>query len=286
MEFRTPVEIEPSSRKLSHSGPSPLFLGSCFSDNIASRLRRDGFSVVSNPGGALYNPASISAIVLRALSGKDFKESELVPGPRGSHLLALATPFSGENPGKIIADANSVLDSVRTCLQPGALCFLTLGTAFVFEWKATGTVVGNCHKLPAPLFSRRRLGVDECVELLSPVIDALENLGVSAVLTVSPVRHTADTLHGNSLSKATLHLAVDALCQRFPASVAYFPAYEAIIDDLRDYRFTAPDMKHPTDQAADYVYELFSKSFFSHETLLNAAECRRESARLAHRQIL
>lgn len=287
MKFRTPVEITASAHKLSHDGPQPIFVGSCFSDNIAKRLGMDGFSPISNPGGAMYNPMSVAGLLLRALRDEPFSDSELVEGPRGFHLLSLSTPFSGPDAGAIIESANTVLESLREALKPGAICFLTFGTAFVFEWNENGRAVGNCHKLPASLFTRRRLSVRECVDTLAPLIEALAECGIHTVLTVSPVRHTADSLHGNTLSKATLHLACDELCERFSAEgVSYFPAYEAIIDDLRDYRFTAPDMKHPTEQAADYVYELFKECYFTPDTARKAEACRRESLRSAHRPIL
>lgn len=285
MKFRTPVEIEPSPVKVSHGHP-PVFIGSCFSEHIAERLRRDGINALSNPGGAMYNPASISSLLLRAIREERFSEAELVAGPRGHHLLALATPFSGPDPEKIIKDANTVLETMLTNLHNSTICFLTLGTAYVYEWNATGAVAGNCHKLPAGLFSRRRLSVQECVCALSPAIAALSDLGIHTVLTVSPVRHTADTLHGNTLSKSTLHLASDALCGAYRGKVSYFPAYEALVDDLRDYRFTAPDMKHPTEQAADYVYELFRTCYFTPETEQEADIARRAYARAAHRSIL
>lgn len=285
MKFRTVVETEPSEIKLSHED-APFFIGSCFSTHIAERLRRDGFDVLSNPGGALYNPASIASFLQRALTGDYFREEELTEGPRGYHLMALATAFSGSDRSSIICAANSALESASARIVEGGVFFVTLGTAYVFEWKSTGCVVGNCHKFPASNFTRRRMSTDECVEALAPVVSALSERGVHTVFTVSPVRHTADTLHGNTLSKSTLHLACDVLLDKFPSTTSYFPAYEAIIDDLRDYRFTAPDMKHPTEQAADYVYELFEKCFFSEATIKVATEARKASARAAHRPIL
>lgn len=286
MKFRTPVEVEASKEiHLTHEMPL-LLIGSCFSDNIAARLIRDGFSPVANPGGALYNPASISTFVLRALEGRDFMEDELVDGPRGYHLLALSTKLSGPSPARIIEEANSMLRSVRDVLRPGGVCFLTFGTAYVFEWKESGEIAGNCHKLPASMFRRRRMSVEECVDAMRPLIERLAAREVKCVLTVSPVRHTADTLHGNTLSKATLHLACEEICSGYPDTASYFPAFEAIIDDLRDYRFTAPDMKHPTEQAADYVYDLFRQTYFTAATEQRAAEARKLHAREAHRPIL
>ncbi len=286
MKFRTPVEITPSDDvRIDHDTPL-LLLGSCFSDNMSSRLIRDGFQAVANPGGALYNPASISELILRAVKGIMFEDTELVNGPRGYHLLTLATPFSGQVKSEIIEKSNSVLSQINDVVRPGCICFITLGTAWVFEWKKSGKIAGNCHKLPGTLFDRRRLSVDECVRFLEPAVEALLSRGARIVLTVSPVRHTADTLHGNTLSKATLHLACERLCEMHGKHVTYFPAFEALIDDLRDYRFTAADMKHPNEQGADYIYELFMQCYFSTTTEHRAIEFRKVYARAAHRPIL
>lgn len=285
MDFRTPVKIEAGPVRLSHEKPV-TFLGSCFSDNMASRMIRDGFRVCSNPGGALYNPASIASFIIRAISCRDFKEEELVEGPRGLHLLDLATPFSGNDASEVISKANDALRRFRDNLVAGGVCFITLGTARVFEWRENGKIAGNCHKIPGTKFTERRMSVAECKAALWPAINALTQMNVHTVLTVSPIRHLADGLHGNTLSKATLHLASEQILSEFPYSTSYFPAYEALIDDLRDYRFTAADMKHPTDQAADYIYGLFSEAYYSPETLKHAAEYRKEAARTAHRPIL
>lgn len=286
MEFRTPVHVRQSGKVALDLEHPVVFLGSCFADNMASRLARDGFKVLVNPGGPLYNPASIASVLTRALDERDFELDDLTEGPRGYHLLDFASRFSGEEAQSVLRTANDALHGLSKFLKQTRTLFITLGTAFVFETCANGKIVGNCHKIPASFFRRRMLSTDECAGILRPLIQRLSREGICTVITVSPVRHTADGLHGNTLSKATLHLAADILCKEFDDFVEYFPAFEAIIDDLRDYRFTGPDMKHPTEQAADYVYELFCTAFMSPDTLSLALENRKSALRAAHRPIL
>ena len=160
---------------------------------------------------------------------------------------------------------------------------VTFGSAFVFE--RGGTVVGNCHKFPAKEFDRRRVDVDEIVTVWAELIDSLPDK-VRIIFTVSPIRHLADGLHGNQLSKATLLLAIDRLRSLYPDKTLYFPSYEIMLDYLRDYRFYAADMKHPSDVAADYIYEIFCGSYMTTATRDEALECRRRYRASQHRQIL
>lgn len=148
-------------------------------------------------------------------------------------------------------------------------------------------MVGNCHKFPAGDFDRRLLSVDEIVAAVSDSLHRMREAGVRRVVfTVSPIRHVADGLHGNTVSKAVLHLAVDRLCAEWGSFVSYFPAYEMMIDDLRDYRFYAADMKHPSDVAVDYIYEFFSNTYFNADTRRGAVEYRRQYKASLHRPIL
>ena len=165
-------------------------------------------------------------------------------------------------------------------LRRRPVVFITLGTAYVFERADNGEVVGNCHKFPASFFKRRRLSLAEATSAITDIRTILESVAEAVIFTVSPIRHTSDGLHGNNLSKATLLLACDA------AGVDYFPAYEALIDDLRDYRFYAADMKHPAPGPGDYIYELFSDTYFDAETLDRARQCRRDFMASRHRPIL
>lgn len=284
MRFRTEIEPIKSTVSISHATPL-LMLGSCFTDEIGGRLEADGFDVLHNPFGALYNPLSISNCLRRALSDEAYTTADLTVGPRGFHCLDYAMRFSG-------AEAQGVIDGIEDCrrsvagmLRRRPVVILTFGTSFVFERADSGSVVGNCHKFPPSFFNRRRLSVDECTDAVLGIAAMLAPVASAVLLTVSPIRHTADGLHGNNLSKATLLLACDSAVAS-SSCVEYFPAYEALVDDLRDYRFYAADMKHPSEVAADYIYELFSDTFFDSGTKARALQCRREFMASRHRSIL
>jgi len=285
MRFRTEIEPVRSTLRLDHSRPV-VMLGSCFTDNIGARLAADGFDVTANPFGALYNPLSVATPLLRALDRRPYDAADLRPGPRGFHCLDFSTAFSGADPDTILSDINTRLDNLRQTIdRPGATLIATFGTAYTFFLATEPTRhVGNCHKFPATAFTRRRVSPEEiaaCWRLLAARLRAESGID-RILLTISPIRHLADGLHGNTLSKATLHIAAEALAD----CCDYFPAYEIMNDDLRDYRFYASDMKHPSDTAVDYIYEKFAEAYFDKATAGEARRHRAESLHKAHRPIL
>lgn len=283
MRFRT--EYEPEKRPEIGRASRWLLLGSCFSDEIGSRLERDGFACVHNPLGPLYNPLSTARTVADALADRIYTVADLADGPRGHHCLDYASRYSGTDPQTVAEVVNADLRKVKTFFaEPGErVLAITFGTVFTFYRR--GVAVGNCHKFPAAEFERRPLTLAEIVGAWQPIIDRLPS-DIRIVFTVSPIRHLADGLHGNALSKATLLLAVDALVAANRCRCDYFPAFEILNDDLRDYRFYAADMKHPSETAADYIYQKFCDTYFSAATLDYALASRRDAARSAHRQIL
>lgn len=286
MRFRTEIELTRADFRIDHSTPIVL-LGSCFTDEIGVRLERDGFDVLRNPFGPLYNPASICTCVRRALcSDGAYTQADLTPGSRGFHCLDYASRYSGQDAAALLADINSTRRALGEALHRNPVVIITLGSAFVYSRADSGVPVGNCHKFPADFFERRLFTVDECVGQLSACTALLRKACVDhIVLTVSPIRHLADGLHGNTISKSTLQLAVDAVIGANQA-LSYFPSYEILLDDLRDYRFYASDMKHPSEQAVDYIYERFSDTFFTKDTMRDALAARRLSMAANHRPIL
>ena len=165
--------------------------------------------------------------------------------------------------------------------------FITLGTSWIYRLRSTGEIVANCHKEPATSFERSRMTVGQTVDTLAQAVNTLSsaNPQLKIIFTVSPIRHWKDGAHGNQLSKATLLLAIDELCNIFPRSVSYFPAYELMMDDLRDYRFYAPDMLHPSETAIDYIFEHFSHTFFSDETTTQIKQVSKITTAAAHRPL-
>lgn len=282
MKFRTELTCSRSAWQISHSDRL-LFIGSCFSDEMGRRLAERGFDISVNPFGPLYNPLSIANCIHRSLLRQYYTLSDLTPGPRGYHCLDYAMRFSGEDADSVLDAVNSRLDDMRARIEAGAIVFITLGTVFVYFLAETGRPVGNCHKFPPSTFIRRRISIEEAREALHSVTTALYAAGASQVVfTVSPIRHLSDGFHENTLSKASLHMAVDMLGE----SVAYFPSYEIVMDDLRDYRAYADDMVHIAPKAVDYIYEKFEEVFFSTATRQEAAAARKRFLSSQHRQIL
>lgn len=229
-------------------------LGSCFADEIGARLSDAGFDVLRNPFGTLYNPSSIASAVERLDSAAPFTPQDCVEMGAGaarvcsfSHHTSFARPTAEE----FLAYANARLEEDAQRWRACTHVILTLGTAWV--WRALERpgqpVVANCLKRPAGEFSHELLGVDACAELLRGIIDAHPDKRF--ILTVSPIRHLGDGAHANTLSKSTLHLAVGQV------DAAYFPAYEIVLDELRDYRFYADDLVHPAPAAIQLVWERF-----------------------------
>ena len=279
--FRTLQPVRRSPRPIGRD-EGIVLLGSCFSDSVGARLMRDGFRASVNAMGALYNPLSIAGAVSRALEHKPYIVADLTVVDGTAHCLDFESHRQGNDPTALLERLNVDFGRFADTLDEASTVILTFGTAWVFGLAGTQRVVGNCHKLPQTMFERRRITVDEIAEVWRPLLDRLAPRRV--ILTVSPVRHLADSLHGNQLSKATLLLAVERLCGECGAE--YFPSYEIALDDLRDYRFYAADLKHLSDTAVDYIYDIFCETYFTPGTMRLAAESRRSALRAAHRPIL
>lgn len=284
MRFRTEIETGRGSFEIAHSDRI-VMLGSCFTDNIGQRLERDGFDAVYNSLGPLYNPFSLARLIEDLLDGRRYKASDFVVDAEGvSHCLDFASKYQSGDAQALADELNSRMSLLAGQLRSASLLVVTFGSSVVYSLtSAADGTVGNCHKFPSSMFSRLTLTVEQIVERWKPLVARLKAMGVRLIFTVSPIRHLADGLHGNQLSKARLLLA----CDRLTADCAdYFPSYEIMLDDLRDYRFYAADMKHPSEQACDYIYETFQQKYFSKATMSEALRCRERALRLSHRPII
>ena len=281
----TPVHIPASPVKITYDD-AILTLGSCFADNIGRRLRTNLFLVDANPFGVLYNPLSVKQSLLTLLSDKRFTARDLFAHQSLWHSFAHSSLFSDTTPDRCLGRINNRLQQSRERLPHTRFILITWGTAQVYRHNASGLVVANCHKLTARDFTRRRLGTDEIAAEYRPLLDTLRGRlpGVRVIFTVSPIRHWKDGAHENNLSKATLLLAVDAL-QREYDFVEYFPAYELLLDELRDYRYYAEDMLHPSEMAVDYIWERFADCYFAPETRRQMKEIAQLVADRAHRPL-
>lgn len=275
--FRTAYSPSDQRRGIINHGRPVLLMGSCFSDNVGQRLARDGFDVMCNPTGVLYNPVSIVESLSMAGRGAAEAERGLYEYEGVWHHPMFHSSFSSKDRGAAAGKIREALGRLARMLRRNPVVVLTFGTAWVY-YDQGGRVVANCHKLPASRFTRRRLSVDECAAAMRAALDKLP--GCDVLATVSPIRHLADGFEGNSLSKATLRLAIEQ------AGLEYFPAYEILMDDLRDYRFYAADMKHPSEVAADYVYDLFTRSYCTTRTADEAARRRRLWLRSQHHPLV
>lgn len=266
MEFRTKVSLPPSEWEIRH-GQKLLLMGSCFAEHMGRRLDDSKFSCNLNPFGILYNPASIARALNYILVGTSFSVNDLMKYDDRWISLMHHGDFSAASPETCLAKINGRITQTFEMLGHADWLILTWGTAWVYLWKETGKVVGNCHRIPAANFERRRLNVDEIVDDYQTLIEKLRQLNpnLKILLTISPIRHLKDGLTGNQLSKSTLLLAADKLCAEL-TDCYYFPAYEIMMDDLRDYRFYADDMVHPSDMAVNYIWEQFSTQAFRHDT--------------------
>lgn len=261
-----------------------MLLGSCFATHIGARLQDARFRCDVNPYGVLYNPLSISAALREMLAGKVYAAADLYPHQGLWHSPMHHSDFSAATPAEALQRINSRLRPASAALPALDFLLLTWGTAWVYEDRTTGRVAGNCHKLPETRFLRRRLAVDEIVEDAASLLAGLwqQNASLQVVLTVSPIRHVRDGLHDNQLSKATLLLAAERVCAAFPDRVFYFPAYELLQDELRDYRFYAEDMVHPSAQAVNYIWERFCDFALADSERPVLAEKEREFRRSQH----
>ena len=252
MKFRTEIEAAPLAEGLEY-GAKIFALGSCFAENISERLRRSKFSIASNPFGILFNPASIAAAIDRLADARSFAVCDITAGKEGYFSFDAHSSLDGKTHTEAFGNLNKAVAQGSKALHEADWVILTFGTAWVYEHE--GRVVANCHKQPASQFERRRLSVTEIVERYSRLFEGILR-DKKVVLTVSPVRHIGDGLQENSVSKATLRLAVEELVAKYE-NAHYFPSYEILIDDLRDYRYYADDLAHPSNMAVDYVWERF-----------------------------
>lgn len=289
MKFRTEYRPLPSSLRLSPEHPVVL-LGSCFSQNIARKMIECDWEAF-NGVGTLYNPLSIAKVLDLLLFDDDFfttTKKSLFQAPDGLiHSWFFDTHFSRMSADECISAIENCRKNLVSTLSQAETLIVTFGTAWCYFLTEDKELVANCHKMPQDMFVRRRISITEIVDVWTKFCQQLKNRfpNLSIIFTVSPVRHMKDGFEGNARSKATLLLAVEEICNRYDFC-HYFPAYEIISDDLRDYRFYATDLVHPSDSAVEYIWEIFRQTFLDSrgENLLK--EGNRRYKALNHRPIL
>ena len=285
LKLQTPVPVGRSRVEVSPDDKICV-LGSCFADNIGDKMAELGFNACVNPFGTLYNPVSVCNSVSRLASGIPFTEDECVEMGSGAGLVCSFshhTSFARSTAEEFLDHANTSLAAASKAWNEAGKVIITLGTAWCFEYIPTGEIVSNCLKIDQKLFRRKRLSVQETSVLLRNLVG--RNPGKEFIFTVSPIRHLKDGAHGNQLSKSILILAVEDVCNAFPERCEYFPAYEILLDELRDYRFYAEDLVHPSQQAVSLIWNRFV-DFAVPQSCLAELEARwKEARRSRHRNI-
>ncbi|MDM1041882.1 GSCFA domain-containing protein [Empedobacter falsenii] len=266
MQFRTTFQIQSSDFKLNHQHKI-LTIGSCFSDEIGKRLTDLKFDGLINPFGVIFNSHSIQNLIERSIQKKYFTTADVHQNGEEFFCFDVHSSFNALTKEAVLEELNLTLDQVHDYILSCDVLMITLGTSWIYEWKTSNQVVANCHKVDAKQFEKRLLTTEENLKSLELIVSDLKNINptIRIITTVSPVRHTKDGMIENNVSKARL---LDALYQLSLQNnqVEYFPSYELVLDDLRDYRFFKEDLIHPSKQAVDYIWEKFSETYFEQST--------------------
>ena len=277
MLFTTPVNIKPN-KSIDHNSRI-VMLGSCFAENIGKKLIDCGFNVVMNPMGILYNPISIHNALQRIIEGREFTEDELFYHNGLWASFMHHGSFSHSDKNEALRIMNERLHQAHQQLQNATHLIITFGSAEVYEHN--GQVVANCHKLPSRQFTHRLLSTNEITTPYYSLFPAPYSL--LPIFTISPVRYLGEGAHHGQINKATLLLATDQICCETGAD--YFPSYEIMMDELRDYRYYATDMIHPSEVAIDYIFERFTTTYLTEEAIRTAEEIKKIKKSLSHRPL-
>jgi hypothetical protein len=282
-KFTIPFSITP----LRFVVPNDRFflIGSCFTEHIGSKLASAGFGVLSNPFGIIYQPMAISNAINRIIKNEMYTTADLFKNHEGRYVsFDHHGIFSGIEAEKVIAEINMAITEAHMQLKTSNMVIITMGTAWAYRLNSSQQWVANCHKVPQNQFSKHLLEVDSVVASMEETIRLVNSFNPNAkiILTVSPVKHLNDGVIENQQSKAVLILACRKLVD---ASVTYFPAYEIVTDELRDYRFYATDLAHPSEQAIDYVWERFIETYFTEEAKQKTVEGIKLGKQLGHRPL-
>ncbi len=283
MDLRTTFSIEPSRDKITYND-KVMFLGSCFASNMGSQMELGHMQVMINPSGAVFNPVSVCNTLDTITSNKKFFSNDLHFFDGNWLSFFHYTDFSSDDQKKVLDKINTKTKEASQFLAGSKFLFITFGTARVYLFRESGKIVSNCHKIPSRQFDHRLLTVNEIVDLWSDQLDKLHSHypNLNVLFTVSPVRHWKDGTHGNQVSKSVLFLAIEKLLEHKTAP-GYFPAYELVMDDLRDYRFYTEDMLHPSPQAINYIWDAFAACYLNFSTLNSWKEAVKISRAFNHR---
>ena len=283
MNLQTKIPLKKASNNLVCFESKLILLGSCFSENIGDKLNYFKFQSNQNPFGILFHPKAIENLITNAINEKEYTETDLIFQNERWHSFDAHSSLSTTNKDEILNNLNAVISSTKKELEEATHIIITLGTAWVYRFIETDKIVANCHKIPQKKFLKELLSVDEITESLEAIIVLLKaiNKDIHVLFTVSPVRHLKDGFVENTQSKAHLITAIHNILNE--DNVSYFPSYEIMMDELRDYRFYAEDMVHPNKTAINYIWEKFVATWFSEEATLTMKEVEIIQKGISHR---
>ncbi len=282
MKFRTEIKCTATAKQIDHQS-SLVLLGSCFSEHMEDKFQYFKFDTFANPFGILFNPRAIQTAVQHCAEKTSYSKEDLLE--HGDKWLSLNhhSKFDQRDQKQVLEDINKNIKYGHQALRNASHVIITLGTSWVYKWKEDQRIVGNCHKIPQKYFSKELLSSEEILASLRQIISLIRSINKNAsfIFTVSPVRHLKDGFIENTLSKSLLHKAIHDVKKE--TEVSYFPAYEIMMDDLRDYRFYTNDLVHPNEMAVDYIWKLFAASWIreSSREVMNDIDDIQKS--LAHR---
>jgi lysophospholipase L1-like esterase len=284
MKLQTQIPLKKQKDALISYQSKILLLGSCFSENIGNKLSYYKFQSNQNPFGILFHPIAIENLITRAINNIRYTEKEVTFNNERWHCLDAHSSLSSSNKKELLADLNSGLSATKEQLTAATHIIITLGTSWVYKHIKTGATVANCHKIPQKKFSKELLSVAEVSQSLASSIALIRtvNTKASITLTVSPVRHLKDGFIENTRSKAHLIAGIHAVVHPIN-NIYYFPSYEIVMDELREYRFYGEDMLHPNKIAITYIWGKFTSTWFSEETLATMLEVETIQKGIAHR---
>ena len=285
MKFRTEIDQPSYPFNIGYSN-SIVFVGSCFAESVGREFDKRKFEVLVNPSGVLYNPFSVADAIESFITNDALSDDDCIYANGLWHSFKHHGSFSSLEKTELIQSIIESRKYANSFLRKTDVLFLTFGTAWVYEFKSTGKIVSNCHKINASEFTRRKLTITEIVERWKSIIIKLKTFATKPqiIFTVSPVRYLKDTAHGSQLSKAVLLLAIEELCNEFDC-VHYFPSYEILLDELRDYRFYSEDLIHPSEVTIKYIFEVLTNSIFDKDSKTVMAEVEKVLKGFNHRPL-
>lgn len=286
MKFSIDYNIKPLANAL-NMNDSILAVGSCFAENMSAKMQENGFNIMLNPNGIVFNPHSIFNHLQDYADNKNLTEDELVLHDGLWHSMQHHGSFSSADKSRLLNNANAHIAQGHKQLKQADWLFITLGSAWVYEYLPTHKKVSNNHKLPADMFNKILLNTTELYEQFETVWQRIKqiNPGIKILWSVSPVRYIRDGLYENNISKSILHLLVHQVVKANPTQCFYFSAYEIVIDELRDYRFYKEDLVHPNELAINYVWQKFTATCFDKNTLEYLTDMQKYNALINHKPL-